>query len=211
MPCVDRALKLYADQRTSDYCMDVYKLASVTSEHDSKKAGAEVVKQTDNAPLSGLLYPLLQALDEQYLDVDCQLGGVDQRKIFTYAKEALPKLGYRMRAHIMNPMIPGLHGSKMSASDPDSKIDLLDPPEAVQKKLRKAEAAPREPEGNGVVALFESVMLPISELQNGQPGITVEVDGGEKLTFTTSAEIREAYKADKVFSAHPFPSTRPFC
>ena len=53
-----------------------------------------------SAPLSGLLYPLLQALDEQYLDVDIQFGGVDQRKIFTYAEETLPKIGYRKRAHL---------------------------------------------------------------------------------------------------------------
>jgi tyrosyl-tRNA synthetase len=45
-----------------DYMMDVLRLASITSEHDAKKAGAEVVKQTENAPLSGLLYPLMQAL-----------------------------------------------------------------------------------------------------------------------------------------------------
>jgi tyrosyl-tRNA synthetase len=33
--------------------MDVYKLSSVVSEVQAKKAGAEVVKQTGNAPLSG--------------------------------------------------------------------------------------------------------------------------------------------------------------
>jgi tyrosyl-tRNA synthetase len=82
-------------QKTSDYVMDLYKLSSVVSEHDAKKAGAEVVKQTGNAPLSGLLYPLLQVLDEQYLDCDVQFGGVDQRKLFTAATEWLPKLGYR--------------------------------------------------------------------------------------------------------------------
>lgn len=104
-------------QKSADYAMDLYKLASVVSEHDAKKAGAEVVKQTKNAPLSGLLYPLLQVLDEEYLDCDAQFGGVDQRKLFTAAKEWLPKLGYKQRAHLMNPMVPGLHGGKMSSSD----------------------------------------------------------------------------------------------
>lgn len=47
-------------QKSPEYIMDVYKLSSVISEHDAKRAGAEVVKQTDNAPLSGLLYPILQ-------------------------------------------------------------------------------------------------------------------------------------------------------
>jgi tyrosyl-tRNA synthetase len=62
-------------QKSSDYVMDVYRLSSVISEHDAKKAGAEVVKQSENAPLSGLLYPILQVLDEEHLKVDAQLGG----------------------------------------------------------------------------------------------------------------------------------------
>jgi len=48
------------------------------TEHDAKKAGAEVVKQVESPLLSGLLYPGLQALDEQYLGCDFQFGGVDQ-------------------------------------------------------------------------------------------------------------------------------------
>ena len=55
--------------------MDVYRMCSLISENDAKRAGAEIVKQSDNAPLSGLLYPILQVLDEQYLDVDAQFGG----------------------------------------------------------------------------------------------------------------------------------------
>jgi tyrosyl-tRNA synthetase len=56
-----------------------------------------VVKASDSPLLSGLLYPLLQALDEHYLKVDAQFGGVDQRKIFTFAEEHLPKIGYGKR------------------------------------------------------------------------------------------------------------------
>lgn len=48
------------------------------TEHDAKKAGAEVVKQVESPLLSGLLYPGLQALDEQYLGCDFQFGGADQ-------------------------------------------------------------------------------------------------------------------------------------
>lgn len=81
-------------QKTPEYIMDVYKLSSLTTEHDVRRAGSEIVKQSKNAPLSGLLYPILQILDEQYLDVDVQFGGLDQRKLFIAAKEWLPKLGY---------------------------------------------------------------------------------------------------------------------
>lgn len=65
-------------QYSQAYNLDKYKLCSITSEHDARKAGAEVVKQVSSPLLSGLLYPLLQALDEEYLGVDFQFGGVDQ-------------------------------------------------------------------------------------------------------------------------------------
>ena len=43
-----------------EYTLDVYRMASVVTEHDAKKAGAEVVKQVQSPLLSGLLYPGLQ-------------------------------------------------------------------------------------------------------------------------------------------------------
>ncbi|KAK4239946.1 tyrosine--tRNA ligase, cytoplasmic [Achaetomium macrosporum] len=184
-------------QKSPEYVMDVYKMASLISEHDAKKAGAEVVKQTDNAPLSGLLYPILQVLDEQYLDVDAQFGGMDQRKLFTAAKEWLPKVGYRERAHLLNPMVPGLHGGKMSSSDPDSKIDLLDPPETVAKKIKKAIAAPQVVEENGLLAFIEFVLLPAARLRgDGQFRVDRGRDGLEPLVYTDIEKIREDYKND---------------
>ena len=65
-------------QLSREYNLDNYKLCAIVSEHDAKKAGAEVVKQVESPLLSGLLYPGLQALDEQYLGCDFQFGGVDQ-------------------------------------------------------------------------------------------------------------------------------------
>jgi len=44
----------------------------------AEHAGADVVKASESPLMSSLLYPGLQALDEQYLDVDFQFGGVDQ-------------------------------------------------------------------------------------------------------------------------------------
>lgn len=79
-------------------------------------SGAEVVKQTQSPPLSGLLYPVYQWLDEEYLGVDAQFGGVDQRKIFISAEKYLPKIGYKARSHLMNPMVlpPNMSSTDMS-------------------------------------------------------------------------------------------------
>ncbi|KAH9240478.1 hypothetical protein K456DRAFT_1885755 [Colletotrichum gloeosporioides 23] len=184
-------------QKSPEYIMDIYKMSSLISERDAKKAGAEVVKQSDNAPMSGLLYPVLQVCDEQHLGVDAQFGGMDQRKLFAAATEWLPKIGYKVRAHLLNPMVPGLNGGKMSASDPDSKIDLLDAPEVVQKKLRKAECVPKVAEGNGVLSFVEYVLLPAAALK-GKKEFTIERerDGLEPLVYTDIAAMHEDYKND---------------
>ena len=51
----------------------------------------------------------------------------------------------------MNTMVPGLTQSgKMSSSDPNSKIDLLDPPEVVRKKIRGAFCEEGNVKENGV-------------------------------------------------------------
>ncbi|QUC18069.1 uncharacterized protein UV8b_02310 [Ustilaginoidea virens] len=185
-------------QKSPEYIMDLYKMTSLVSEHDAKRAGAEVVKQTANAPLSGLLYPILQVLDEQYLDVDAQFGGLDQRKLFVAAKEWLPKIGYKERAHLLNPMVPGLQGGKMSSSDQDSKIDLLDPPEVVSKKIKKAIAAPQVVDENGVLAFVEFVLLPASGLKGGKREFKVdrERDGLEPLVYDDISQMQEDYKND---------------
>ncbi|KAL2355110.1 tyrosyl-tRNA synthetase [Cryomyces antarcticus] len=183
-------------QLSEKYTMDIFRLSSVVTEHDAKKAGAEVVKQVENATLSGLIYPLMQALDEEHLGVDAQFGGVDQRKIFALAKEVLPRVGYRERAHLMNPMVPGLAGGKMSASDPDSKIDLLDTPEVVKKKIKKAFAPPKEVEGNGMMSFVEYVLLPAGALQGEDQKFVVERREGEPLVYTNIEKMHEDYKAD---------------
>ena len=186
-------------QLTPEYTMDLFRLTSVVTEHDAKKAGAEVVKQVENATLSGLLYPLMQALDEQYLDVDVQFGGQDQRKIFTLAAEQLPRIGYKERAHLMNPMVPGLAGGKMSASDPDSKIDVLDAPDVVKRKLKKAHAAPREVEGNGIISFVEYVLLPVSALKSGGQGrFVVKRKDQPPLTYSNISDLKQDYAADVV-------------
>lgn len=66
----------------------------------------------------GMLYPGLQALDEEYLEVDAQFGGVDQRKIFTFSEKYLPKLGYKQRAHLMNPMGKSQNWSRLTSCRP---------------------------------------------------------------------------------------------
>src|SRR5208282_182087 len=51
-------------QLTKEYTFHMYKAHTLITVNDAKHAGAEVVKQSDNPKLTGLMYPTLQALDE---------------------------------------------------------------------------------------------------------------------------------------------------
>ncbi|KAM5530670.1 hypothetical protein V8D89_015642 [Ganoderma adspersum] len=189
-------------QLTKEYNLDNYKLCAIVSEHDAKKAGAEVVKQVESPLLSGLLYPGLQALDEQYLGCDFQFGGVDQRKIFTFAELYLPRLGYAKRAHLMNPMVPGLGGGKMSSSDPNSKIDFLDPPEVVRRKIKNAFCEEGNTTQNGVLSFVKAVLIPISELRiersAGKTG--ADAEEGEGAVGAQTPFVTAGAPAGTVFS-----------
>ncbi|KAH3742851.1 tyrosine--tRNA ligase, cytoplasmic [Pelomyxa schiedti] len=234
-------------QLSRDYTLDMYKLASKSTLHDAKKAGAEVVKQVDNPLMSGLMYPLLQALDEQYLGVDAQFGGVDQRKIFMFAEENLPVIGYKKRIHLMNAMVPGFSAArpvvtstpapestaattttpaataptsttpatpstasaastsaasaltyeKMSASTTDSKIDLLDDPATVMKKVSKAFCEPGNIRENALLVFCRLVLFP---LLDGKPLVIPRADKyGGPISLTDYAELETAFGAQKLF------------
>lgn len=188
---------------TPEYTLDIFKMANIVSQNDAKRAGADVVKQVANPLLSGLIYPLMQALDEEYLKVDAQFGGVDQRKIFVLAEENLPSLGYKKRAHLMNPMVPGLgQGGKMSASDPNSKIDLLEEPNVVKKKINSAFCSPGNVDDNGLLSFIEFVVGPIQELKYGDNHFNFFIDRPEKfggpITYTSFAELKQDFKEEKL-------------
>lgn len=190
-------------QLTPEYTMDLFKLSNRVSQNDAKRAGADVVKQVANPLLSGLIYPLMQVLDEEYLKVDVQLGGVDQRKIFVLAEENIQALGYKKRAHLMNRMVPGLmQGGKMSASDPNSKIDLLEQPKIVKKKINQAFCAPGNIEDNGLLAFVKNVLGPIYELKHGDGKFQFFIDRPEKyggpITYNTYKELEDAFKNEQL-------------
>jgi tyrosyl-tRNA synthetase len=148
-----------------------------------------------------LLYPILQALDEQYLGVDAQFGGVDQRKIFMFAREFLPKIEYPKRIHLMNPMMPGLSGEKMSSSIEASKIDLLDDEKSVVKKLNKAFCPEGKIENNGVLLFLKNVTFPI--LDNKSEKFIIERDEkyGGNLEFSTYEELEKSYAKKDIHPA----------
>lgn len=193
-------------QLSPKYTMDIFRLANKVSQNDAKRAGADVVKQVANPLLSGLIYPLMQALDEEFLGVDVQFGGVDQRKIFVLAEENLEALGYKKRAHLMNSMVPGLgQGGKMLALDPNLKIDLLEEPNVVKKKIKSAFCEPGNVKDNGLLSFIEFVLVPIYELKHPGEEFKFPISRPEKfggdITYSSFESIKSDFAEEKLFPA----------
>ncbi len=203
-------------QTTPEYTMDMYRLNTVCSLHDAQHAGAEVVKQRSNPMMTGLLYPSLQALDEQYLKVDAQLGGVDQRKIFMFAREFLPKLGYRKRIHLLTPMVPGLRccartaeqdtngdeiEDKMSASNTKTKLDMLDSRGEIKKKVTAAYCLPGDATDNSVLDILDGVLFPLLKHISKDFVIFRREEHGGPITFVNFEQVREAFVAERLHPA----------
>jgi len=215
-------------QLNKEYTIDVYKFMSKISIDSAQKGGAEVVKQSINPALSGLAYPLLQVLDEVYLDADAELGGLDQRKIFMLSRDHIHKIGYKPIIHLMNPMIPSitsktvntesnnndkkilpehidkyidqitklkekdlswdnfikisskisldlkdkcieknLNSNKMSSTNLNSKIDFMEEPKSIKKKISQAFAEPTNI-SNTLFLFLRYVIFPINKLKSIQ-------------------------------------------
>jgi len=182
-----------------EYMYDVLKMSSNVSVHDATKAASDVVKVTDNPKLSGIIYPLMQAVDEQYLEVDCQLGGTDQRKIMVLARENLPKIGYNRRIEIMNPLIPGLIGKKMSSSDEKTKIDLLDEDETIKKKVNSADCVEGNPD-NGVMAFLKYVIMTLKHDKKEKFVVKRDKKFGGDVSYNNYEEVEKDFIEKKL---HP--------
>lgn len=179
-------------QLKPEYSYDVLKMASMNSIRDCKRAAAEVVKFGDNPNVGGLIYPIMQALDEVYLNANVQYGGMDQRKILMFARENLPRIGYDARIEVMNPMIPGLIGKKMSSSEERSKIDLIDDVKTVRNKINKADCVEGNPD-NGVVAFLKYVIMVIKQDKGEKFLVERDEKWGGNIEYSNYEEIEKDF------------------
>ena len=143
------------------YVSDLLKLSTITTIEKGIHAASEVTRMK-NPKISEVIYPLMQTLDEEYLDVDMQLGGMDQRHIFAYAREYLEKLGYRKRVEVLTPLIASIRGpgTKMSSSVPESNIKIYDSEESIKKKIMNGYCPEGVVEDNFIIQIVNFFILP---------------------------------------------------
>jgi tyrosyl-tRNA synthetase len=151
-------------QLDDDYALDLHKLELDTTLNRAQRAMAEI-QGGETAKVSHVVYPLMQALDIEYLDLDLAVGGLDQRKVHMLMREELPEIGYDARPVLHTPIIAdlGTGEGKMSSSS-GVTISMEDSAEDVEEKVNSAYCPPtREPEGdleNPVLEIFRYHIFP---------------------------------------------------
>ncbi|WP_257300676.1 tyrosine--tRNA ligase [Haloarchaeobius sp. FL176] len=185
-----------------DYALDLHELELETSLNRAQRAMAEI-QSGETVKVSHVVYPLMQALDIEYLDLDLAIGGMDQRKVHMLHREELPSLGYESRPCLHTPILADLTSGvgKMSSSE-GVTISMEDSAEDLQKKVNKAYCPPTadpEPDDDGndrhnpvlelfhyhVFPRFESVTVERPEKYGGDlvyesyDDLAVDLDSGE--------------------------------
>ncbi len=187
-------------QLDKNYLHDLLRLSTTTTINKAKHSASEAVKSArDNPKLSGLIYPLMQALDEEYLKVDAQFAGLDQRKIMVYAREYMPKIKYKKRIELFSPMIRGLRGERMASSVESSKIDILDDEETVQRKIMKAECISGNPD-NGIMNLLKYLIFILKQDKDEKFLVKRIKEYGGDIRYLSYEELEKDFIAKKL---HP--------
>jgi len=188
-------------QLEEEYTLDLGHLERETMNR-AQRAMAEI-QGDETAKVSHLVYPLMQTLDIEYLDLDLAVGGLDQRKVHMLAR-GCPNSGYDVRPAIHTPIVADLTSGegKMSSSGGIS-ISMEDSTEDLEEKVNSAFCPPtRDPEGdleNPVLELFEYHVFPRFE--------EVVVERPEKYGGDLTYEAYEDLAAD-LESGELHPPTR---
>jgi tyrosyl-tRNA synthetase len=148
-------------QFDSEYVSDVLALALKVTMNRALRSMQEVARDIENARVSQVIYPLMQAVDIKALGVDVAYGGMEQRKIHMLARETLPEIGYKKPVCIHTPLLCSLAGSKskMSSSKPETIIAVDEDPKSIKKKVSAAYCPP-EAQGNPVLDMAKLLLFP---------------------------------------------------
>jgi tyrosyl-tRNA synthetase len=174
-------------------------------------------KEGESLDFAKLIYPPMQVADIFALQAHIAHGGLDQRKAHVIARDVASYMRIsplkNAAGEVIKPVIVHHHmllglekpkqwpidperirevrtEMKMSKSRPDSAVFVNDTPDQIRAKIRKAFCPPGEVNFNPVLDWAEHLLF-----QNGRKlHMTRTPENGGNLTFSSFAELREAYQ-----------------
>jgi len=195
---IDAEVVLGSDfQFEKDYQMDVMRLAQHSTINRGLRSMQEIARDVENATISQLWYPLMQAADIKHLGVNVALGGLEQRKVHMIAKDSSKILNYDFVA-LHTPLITSLKGpgEKMSKSIPGSGISVTESYDEIKNTLKGAYCPEGEIKDNPVLQIVKLIIFPrFDSLEVKRP----EKFGGN-LKFKSYGQLEETFAAKKL---HP--------
>ena len=148
----DTDFVLGSDRMSKEYMVRVFRAATLITIQRAQRSMAQVSRdETHN--VAEALYPVMQALDIDDLDVNVAVGGMEQRKIHMLARELLPKLGMEAPVCIHIPLIHGTDGSDKMSSSKGNFIAIDDSPKEIKNKVNKSFCPTGVVEDNPVIEM----------------------------------------------------------
>ncbi|MHA1911664.1 MAG: tyrosine--tRNA ligase [Candidatus Kariarchaeaceae archaeon] len=179
-------------QFEEEYMKDIHRTALSTTIKRGLRSMQEVARDINNAMISQMIYPLMQAVDIKHLKVDVAQAGIEQRKIHMLARDIFEsQLGTAPPTCVHTPLISSIKGpgTKMSSSEPDSLISVADSEEEIIAKMKKAYCPSKIVEENPVLQIAQLIVLPnVKEFVIERPA-----KFGGDLSFTSYEELEKAY------------------
>ena len=148
---------------------------------------------------SKLIYPMMQATDIFYMDLDVAFGGMDQRHAHMLARDIHKKVGKKGFVALHGPLISSLKGgnrmdalNKMSKSKADSAIFIYDSPEDISRKIRSAFCPEKTVEGNPILQIYRNIIFNFYD-----KGVEI----GERERYETYKEMERDFVGGKIHPA----------
>lgn len=189
-------------QHSSEYQKKYMQIMENVTVNRAQRSVNEVVRHDEGMKASGLLYSAMQIADctEAGLDVDFAYAGRDQRRIYMLGREVLPKMGGDKTTCIFAPLLAGLSGGKMSASEESSKIGIHDSREEVKEKVNGAYCPQGEAEENGVLQYLEYLIFPILDREGEDFVVERPDEYGGDLMYSEYSEVEQDFLGEEL---HP--------
>lgn len=130
-----------------EYAKTIYDIAVKVAKHITFSTAKAVFGFENSTNIGMIFFPAIQAVPcflpsvMKGKNVPCLIpAAIDQDPYWRgVAREVAPKLGFYKPAQIHSKFIPGLgQGGKMSASEPETAIFTVDPPELVHGKIMRS-------------------------------------------------------------------------
>lgn len=183
-------------QLDSEFIMKVLQLSTQATLNRARRSMDMIARHLENPDVAQVLYPLMQAVDMDQLDVDVAVGGIDQRKVHMIAREKLPTIGSKKPVFVHTPLLHGLDGGDKMSSTKGNFIALDDTPDEIREKVKAAFCPEKETKDNPIIEYAIHFVFPkIGKLDIERP----EKYGGP-LELDSPEELQKVYQSEEL---HP--------